>query len=237
MAFQIERHPIFLAGVQNRSEALDKELQACLANVGYGMPFQACRQRRKEKEMAPAMCRRAGEARQCHLALLPLAQEMSQPHGRDEIAPGFLMNQLADLVRNVVRVRTGGRASLVAPFFVGSAGLPLADELQCLGAGLIAEGLPLQVNRDGEDFQSMFLCQFGALVGIGFRSGVGVAPAQIKFPRGLLPAVEPGLFHEVQPAVHRHIAELPANQTNLVVRTLAEPVRRCLLEAHDILRG
>ena len=38
---------------------------------------------------------------------------------------------------------------------------------------------------------------------------------------------------ELDPLVHRHVAELAADQADLVVRALAEPMRGGLLEAHD----
>ena len=37
MAFQVERHAVLLAGVEDRAEALDQQLQADLADVGDGV--------------------------------------------------------------------------------------------------------------------------------------------------------------------------------------------------------
>src|SRR5262249_33648605 len=61
---------------------------------------------------------------------------------------------------------------------------------------------------------------------------VAVAAAQVQLPARLLPAVEAGLGDEFQPVGLRHVAELAADQPDLVIRTLAETVRGRLLEAH-----
>ena len=41
-----------------------------------------------------------------------------------------------------------------------------------------------------------------------------------------------GFFDEGQPLIHGHIAELPANQTDLMVRAFAKTVLGSLLESH-----
>ena len=69
-----------------------------------------------------------------------------------------------------------------------------ADEVQRLGARLVAEHLALQVGGDGEDFQPVLLGQVDALLGVGGGAGVGVALAQVEFPARLLPAVEAGVL-------------------------------------------
>ena len=80
--------------------------------------------------------------------------------------------------------------------------------------------------------ETVLLGEINALSGIGGGAGIGVALAQVQLPAGFLPAVEAGLLDEAQPLVHVHVAELAADQADLVVRALAVAVRRRLLEAH-----
>src|SRR5262249_6147088 len=137
-------------------------------------------------------------------------------------------------VGDVVRVGARRLVALVAPGLVRRYRLA-ADELQGLGAGLVAEGLPLQVGGDGEDLQAVPLGQVHALPGVGLGPLVGGATAQVQLPARLLPAVELGVLDELNPLVHRHVAELPATQPDLVVRPLAEAMLRRLLVAHGCL--
>src|SRR5262249_29106705 len=71
-----------------------------------------------------------------------------------------------------------------------------------------------------------------ALAGVLLGAGVGVAAVQVELPARLLPAVEAGVGDELDPPLHRHVAELPAHQPDLVVGILAVAVRLGLLEAH-----
>src|SRR5262249_22980476 len=120
---------------------------------------------------------------------------------------------------------------LVAPGFVSGASLAL-DELQRLGAGFVAESLPLKVGGDGENLQPELFRQLHALPGVGFGAGVAGAAVQIEFPAGFFPAVEAGVLDEPEPLAHLHIAELAADQANLVVGSLAETVGASLLVTH-----
>src|SRR5438132_7343345 len=79
----------------------------------------------------------------------------------------------------------------------------------------------------------MFLSQLDPLLGISLGCSIGCAAIHIQLPTGFLPAVEAGVLQKLQPLIHRHVAELTANQPDLVVRSFAEPMRRCLLEAHS----
>src|SRR5262249_29873546 len=71
-----------------------------------------------------------------------------------------------------------------------------------------------------------------ALLCVGRRPLLRVALAQVELPRRLFPPVEARLLNERQPVVHRHVAELPPHQPDLVIRPLAEAVLGRLLESH-----
>src|SRR5262249_50607917 len=98
-----------------------------------------------------------------------------------------------------------------------------------------AEGLALKVHRHGEDLQTVLFGQIDPLFGIGFSAPVTVTLAQLEFPARLLPAVEAGILQELQPLVHGNVAELAANEADLVVRSPAIAVRGGLLVAHGWL--
>src|SRR5262249_37426528 len=74
--------------------------------------------------------------------------------------------------------------------------------------------------------------QLVPLPGVGGGAVVGGAARQVQLPARLLPAVETGVADEPQPLLHRHVAELPADEADLVVRALAEAVLGGLLESH-----
>ncbi len=234
MAFQVEGDAVLLAGVPDRAETLDQQFQAHLPHVGDGVAGEAGRQWREQEEMAPAMGRRADEARHGDLAILQLAEVVRQPDAADEALGGLLVDQLADLVGDVIGIGARRLVALVAPGLVCLDRLA-ADELQRLGARLVAEGLALQVRGDGEDFQAVLLGQVDALLGIRLGAGVGVAAGQVELPARFFPAVEAGVLDELDPLLHRHVAELAADQADLVVRAFAVAVRVGLLEAHNDL--
>src|ERR1051326_8125754 len=73
------------------------------------MAAEVARQWREEEEMAPAVRRRAHEARQRHCPVLLLAQEMGEPNARQQILLRLLVNLLANLFRNEIRAGGGGR--------------------------------------------------------------------------------------------------------------------------------
>src|ERR1051326_1214927 len=106
------------------------------------MAAEVARQWREEEEMAPAVRRRAHEARQRHCPVLLLAQEMGEPNARQQILLRLLVNLLANLFRNEIRVGARRFVPLTAPGLVHLQRFS-GDELQRLGAGLIAERLPL----------------------------------------------------------------------------------------------
>src|SRR5262249_49989629 len=93
-----------------------------------------------------------------------------------------------------------------------------------------------QVDGHREDFQAVLLRQVHALPGHGFGAGVSGALIQVevRLPAGLFPAIEAGLLDELHPLVEVDVAELPADQADLMIRSLAEAVRRRWLEAHDL---
>ena len=232
MAFQIERHAVLLAQVQNGAEAFDQQFQAHLAHVGDLVAADACGQRREQEPVAPAVGRRADEARQRHLAVLQLAQMAGEADARRagrSVACWWI--ELADFVGDEVRIGARRVVALVAPGLVGLDRLA-ADELKRLGARLIAQRLALQVGGDGEDFQAVLLRLVDALLGIGRGAGVGVAAAEVEFPAGFFPAVEAGFLHEFQPLVLRHVAELAADQADLMVGAFAEAVLGRLMKTH-----
>ena len=110
----------------------------------------------------------------------------------------LLVDQPADFVGDVIGIGARRLVALVAPGLVGGHGFA-ADELQRLGAGLVAQGLALQVGGDGEDFQAVLLGQVDALLGVGLGAGVGGAAVEVEFPAGLLPAVEAGVLEKLAP--------------------------------------
>src|SRR5438128_1523669 len=85
---------------------------------------------------------------------------------------------------------------------------------------------------DRENLQAVFLGQLDSLLGISLGPSIRGATVHVEFPARFLPAVETGLLDKFQPLIHRYVAELPANQADLMVRSLAEPMRRGLLETH-----
>ena len=161
-----------------------------------------------------------------HLAVLQLAED-SGPAARRRAGLWRACSWISLPTSSGHEIGIGARrlVALVAPGLVGRTGLA-ADELQRLGARLVAQRLALQMRGDGEDFQAVLLGQVDALLGIGLGAGVGVALAQVEFPAGFFPAVEAGVLHELHPFVHRHVAELAANQADLMIRALAEAMCR-----------
>jgi hypothetical protein len=132
-------------------------------------------------------------------------------------------------------VRVGPRRLVagVAPGLVRLPGVRVwGEKVERLGRRLVAEVLALEVGGDGEDFQAVLLGEIHPLLRVGGGPAVGVALAQVEFPGGLFPAVEAGVLHELDPRVLRHGAELPADETDLVVIPLAVAVGGGLLESH-----
>src|SRR6516162_7069890 len=70
------------------------------------------------------------------------------------------------------------------------------------------------------------------LPGIRFRSSVTGAATEVEFPTGFFPAVEARVLDELDPFIHRHVAELAAHEADLMIRSLAEAMAGGLLEAH-----
>src|SRR5262249_48515119 len=95
-----------------------------------------------------------------------------------------------------------------------------------------AERLTLQMCGDGENLQAVFLRQIDAFPGVCFGATIVTAAPQIQFPARLLPAIEAAFLQKLQPFVHRHVAELSADQANLMVGPLAVPVLSSLLVTH-----
>ena len=117
------------------------------------------------------------------------------------------------------------------PFAVGFDGFAAA-ELERLRGRLIAEGLALQVNRDGENFECVsfgFVHEF-----FGERRGTGIVIRlpQIEFPTGDFVTVEARLLNEFDPLGMGDIPELAANEADLVETAFTVLVRRGLLVAH-----
>ena len=193
MAFQIEGDAVLLARVPDRAEALDEQFQADLADVGNRVAADAGRQRREQEEVAPAMGRRADEAGQRDLAVLQLAEVVGQADAGDA-GPCCACSWISLPTSSGTKYGIGARrlVALVAPGLVRRDRLA-ADELQRLGARLIAQGLALQVGGDGEDFQAVLLGQVDAFLGVGLGAGVGVALVEVEFPARFFPAVEAGV--------------------------------------------
>ncbi len=84
-----------------------------------------------------------------------------------------------------------------------------------------------------EDFQPVRFGKRHSFLSVGSGAGVGIALAQVEFPAGFFPAIEAGRLQKLDPLRKGHIAELPADQANLVERALAVPVCRRLLETHQ----
>jgi hypothetical protein len=98
--------------------------------------------------------------------------------------------------------------------------------------------LALQVCGHREDFQPVRLGHCHALCGVFRRARIGIALAQVKFPGGILPAIEPGLLDELDPLAKFDIAELTANKADLVVGSFARAVLGSLIVTHGhILSG
>ena len=103
--------------------------------------------------MAPAVGRGSDEARHGDMAGLVLAEIVREADGTNEILLGLAVDQLADVIRHEVGIRARRLVALLPPGHVRLDRRP-ADELQRLRRGLVAEGLPLKVGRDGEDLES-----------------------------------------------------------------------------------
>src|SRR5947209_17269588 len=104
--------------------------------------------------MAPAVGRRADEARHGNLAAFKLTNVMCQADRADEVAGRLLVDHPSDLVGHVIRVSPGRLVALVAPGLIGGKGLA-ADELERLCARFVAQRLSLEMGRDREDLESM----------------------------------------------------------------------------------
>src|SRR5262245_5132683 len=179
------------------------------------------------------MGRRTDETGQRDLAVLQLAQVAGEPNAGHEVLLALLVDQLADVLRDVHRVGARRLVARVAPGLVRLAGLGVwALEVERLGRRLVAEALALEVRGDRKDLQPVPLGQIDALLGVGGGPGVRVALAQVELPAGLLPAVEAGVLDELQPLAFGDIPELSADEADLVVRAFAEAVLSGLLEAH-----
>ena len=84
----------------------------------------------------------------------------------------------------------------------------------------------------GENLQTVLAGQFDALLGVGLGPGVAGAALQVQLPACFFPAIEAGFLQELDPAVHRHVAELAAHETDLMVRGFAETMRCGLFVTH-----
>src|SRR5262249_2187946 len=133
MTFQVKRHAVLLAGVEDRLEALDEQLQAHLAHIWYRMAAQGGRPPRKGKEMAPAMGWRSHESWHRHLPVLELAQVVGQANAVDQVLRRLIMDHPADVVGDIIGIGSRRLIALVAPGFVCRNRLA-ADELERLGA-------------------------------------------------------------------------------------------------------
>src|SRR5262245_48636239 len=142
---------------------------------------------------------------------------MGKPDTGEQVALGLRVDQLADLIWHIIGIGAWRIVSLAAPGVVGLHGLA-AYELQGLGAGLIAQGLTLEMNSDSKDLQITLFGNLKAFPGVGLGSGVVVAAAEVELPAGFFPAVEAGVGNELDPSVHRHGTELATNQADLVIR-------------------
>src|SRR5262245_37827294 len=152
---------------------------------------------------------------------------------REQVLLRLVMYELADVVGHVHRVGPRRLVAPVAPRLVGFSRLRVRSlEVEALGRRLVAEALALKVRGDREDLEPVFLGQINAPFGVSGRALVGIALAQVEFPGCLFPAVEAGVLEELDPLAEIHVAELSANEADLVVGRLAEPVFGGLLEAH-----
>ncbi len=106
------------------------------------------------------------------------------------------------------------------------------EKLDRLGARLIPQCLALQVGGNRQNLQPAGLGFGNALCGVDFGPGIVAAAGQIEFPSGFFPAVEAGLGDPIEPGVLRHVAELSADEPDLMVRVLAAPMRFRLLVTH-----
>ena len=231
MALQVERRAVLQAGLKHRREPLDQQFEADLVHVGNRMAAQRTGQRRKQEPVAPAVRRRADEARDRHDAIFELADEVRQPHGGDQRVGRLLAGDLGHVVRHVKRIGPRRIVAGGAPLGIGFDRFA-AQKLQRLGGGLVAQGLALQMGGQREDFQAALLGLVDALLGIGLGAGVVGAAFEIQLPGGFLPAVEAGLGDPVEPLVLGHVAELAAHQADLMMRMLAAAMRLGLVMAH-----
>ena len=234
MAFQIERDAVLLAGVQNGAEAFDQQFQADLAHVGNGVAGDAGRAAAgtgtNGSSNGPAN-RRSRAAAPCgSAACRGSAARRTHGHaGRPGLAGGSACRPRR--ARNTDRCAAACCPCRARPCTPRPASPPTNCSVLALGSS--PRAWPCRCVGDGEDFQAVLLGQVDAFLGVGLGAGVGVAAVEIEFPARLFPAVEAGLCDELEPFVHRHVAELAANQADLMIRSLAVAMRRRLLEAHD----
>ena len=88
------------------------------------------------------------------------------------------MNHAADFVGDEIGIGARRLVAFVAPGLVGGYCLA-ADELQRLGAGLVAQGLALQMGGDRENLQAVFLGQLDSFLGISFSPRIRRAAVHI----------------------------------------------------------
>ena len=231
MALEVEGDSILPAGVEDRREPLDEEFEAHVEHFGDRAAADRPRPRRKLEPVAPAIGGGADETRHGDLAVLELAEIVGQADGADKVGAGLVVDHLPDVIGHEVGV---GPRRLVAGLSPGDVGLHrlAADELQRLRRWLVAERLPLQVRGDGEDFEATAFRLRDPRLGVGLGARVGVALGEVELPGGLFPAVEAARRQEVEPIVFGNVAELPANEPDLVMGVLACAMLCGLMEAH-----
>ena len=102
------------------------------------------------------MSRRPDEARQDDFAILEFAQVPGEADAREQVFQRALMDQLADVLRDEIRVGPRRLVPAVAPGFVCLAGVGVrAEEIERLSGRLVPEALALKVRGDGEDFEAV----------------------------------------------------------------------------------
>ncbi len=195
------------------------------------MSAQRARQRRKQEPVAPAVGRRADEARDRHRAILQLTNKVREPHRGHERLRRLAPRDLGHVVGHEIRIDARRLVARGSPARIGLDRLA-AEELKRLGARFVAQGLALQVSGDREDFEPARLGLGHALAGVGFGAGVVGAASEVELPARFFPAIEPGGGNPIEPFIFRHVAKLAANESDLMIRVLSRPMLFRLVVAH-----
>ena len=224
--------PYFLQASQTGPKRSTSSSRLTCADVGNGVPAEAGRQRREQEEDGssngpasrrsrarppcgfaacrgrwPAARRPAGLARACSWISLPTSSGTKY---------GSVRGGLLPLSRQAL--------------YAARASPPMNCSVLALGSS--PRAWPCRWVATVKISRPCFLARSTRSLAYASAPASVSHLSQVELPARFFPAVEAGVLEELDPFVHRHVAELAANQADLVIRSLAVAMRGGLLEAH-----